>query len=362
MTPRERVNAAIRHEMPDRTPRDFAAEPAIWSKLLEKFHTDNREDVLRFLEIDCRVLSYDDVQFVRHPNRDAQGRSGMWKHEIAPDLFVDIWGAHRRTVRNEWSSYEDLCDYPLAEVQSREDLKKYDWPQPDWWDFTTAAEVADSLGKQGHYHLRYRVGAIFETAWSLRGFDRFLLDLMENPELAHDLLERILEIHLENLRQVMQIAGDRIDMVYTYDDLAHQQGLLISPATWRRMIRPYQARLFGKAKEYGKTTMYHCCGAVRPLLSDMIDIGVDVINPVQPLAKGMNLAELKAEFGTRLTFHGGIDIQKLLPQGTPEEVRDATQKTCQLLGEQGGYILSPAHHVQADTPLENIFAMFDVNP
>lgn len=365
MTPKERVNAAIRHREPDRVPRDFSAEPAIWSKLLQTLQTNDREAVLRRFEIDCRVMSYDAEIFCRHPNDENFGTHSdtkAWKREIAPDVFVDIWGAKRNRVKNDWGEYEELCEYPLANAQSPDDLQQFHWPSPDWWDFSEVARVADEIGHCGYYHLRYRVGSIFETAWSLRGFDRFLMDLVLNPEIAQYMMERILEVHLENLRQVMSLAGNAIDMVYTYDDVAHQNGLLISPALWRKTIRPFQLRLFEKAKEYGKSIMLHCCGAVRPLLPEWIDMGLDVINPVQPLAVNMNFSELKEEFGNRLSFHGGIDIQELLPKGTPQEVSETVGVTCQILGQQGGYILAPAHHIQADTPLENIFALYDGAP
>ena len=365
MTPKERVNAAIRHREPDRVPRDFSAEPAVWSRLLQKLQTDDREAILRHFDIDCRVISYDSGIFLHRRNDEASSPASdakSWKREVAPGLFVDVWGAKRCRVKNDWGEYEELCEYPLANAQSVNDLEQFRWPVPDWWDFSEVPRVAEEIGHRGYYHLRYRVGSIFETAWSLRGFDRFLMDLVLNPGMTQYIMERILEVHLENLRQVMSFAGNAIDMIYTYDDVAHQNGLLISPALWRKTIRPFQRRLFEKAKEYGKPIMLHCCGAVRPLLPEWIDMGLDVINPIQPLAANMNFSELKEEFGNRLAFHGGIDIQELLPRGTPQEVSETIRKTCQILGKQGGYILAPAHHIQADTPLENVFALYDGAP
>ena len=358
MTPRERVNLAVRHQTPDRIPRDFAAEPVIWSKLMHRLNTNNREDVLHFFEIDCRVLSYDMAWFCKPPHLESQSGPQMWKRETDSNSYADIWGAKRSRIRNDWGEYEELCEYPLADAENCNDLKNHPWPIPEWWDFSDVSSIADTIGQNGHYHLRFRAGSIFETAWSLRGFERFLLDLAMKPEMAQYLMERILEIHLENLHRVMELAADKIDMVYTYDDLAHQKGLLLSPATWRKIIRPLQAKLFAKARQYGKPVMLHCCGAVKPLLPEWIDIGLDVINPVQPLAAGMDFTELKKEFGSRLTFHGGIDIQKLLPCGTPDVVTETARQTCRILGEHGGYIFSPAHHIQADTPVENIFAMY----
>ena len=359
ITPRERVKLAIKHQVPDRIPRDFSAEPAIWSNLMRQLNTDSREDVLRFFEIDCRVLSYDTQWFCKPPHVESRSGPQMWKRETNSNSYVDVWGAKRSRVCNDWGEYEELCEYPLAAAENCNDLKNHPWPTPDWWDFTDIADVVDAIGQNGHYHLRFRVGSIFETAWSLRGFERFLMDLAMNPDIARYIMERILEIHLENLRRVMQRTADKIDMIYTYDDLGHQHGLLLSPAMWRKIIRPLQVKLFDKAKEYAKPVMLHSCGAIKPLLNELIDIGLDVIDPVQPLAAGMDISELKKEFGERLTFHGGIDIQKLLPCGMPTDVTETARQTCCILGKQGGYIFAPAHHIQADTPLENVFAMYE---
>jgi len=360
MTHRERVRRALAHAETDRTPLDFAAVPEIWSRLQKVLDAPCRETVLRALDVDCRVISYDSRALLRPPGTpdpEASEALQAWGR-LENGQSIDVWGARRRVQRNAWGAYDELCDYPLGDAQSVSDLRKHRWPEPEWWDFERLDAYIDRANPGGEYHLRYRVGSILETAWSLRGFESFLIDLMTQPELACYIMDRIAELHAENLERVLETAGARIDMVYTYDDVAHQKGLLISKDVWRRTLAPRQKRILEIAARYDKPVMLHCCGAVRGLIGEYVDMGVSVLNPIQPRASGMNFAELKGEFGRDLTFHGGIDIQELLPNGKPEEVRREAERARSVLGEGGGYILAPAHHVQADSPLENILALY----
>jgi uroporphyrinogen decarboxylase len=171
-------------------------------------------------------------------------------------------------------------------------------------------------------------------------------------------MERLGEVHLANLEKVLRQAGDQIDVVYFYDDLASQNGLLLSRTMYDRFIRPHHQRIIDIAARFGKPTMMHCCGSIYPLLPQLLEMGLAVLNPVQPRARNMAHDKLAREFGGRLAFHGGIDIQDFLPRATPEQVREQVATTGELLGAEGGYIMSGSHHIQADTPLENILAMY----
>ena len=170
---------------------------------------------------------------------------------------MDLWGARRQIITNQFGSYEELCDYPLAGAESLDDINRHPWPQSDWWDFSRMPAVIDQINPNHEYHLRYRVGSIFETAWSLRGFEQFLADLILQPEVAHAILGRITEIHLENLRRAMALAAGKIDMIYTFDDMAHQQAPLFSPDLWKDTLGIYQKKLFEQAKAYCKPLILH---------------------------------------------------------------------------------------------------------
>jgi uroporphyrinogen decarboxylase len=174
-------------------------------------------------------------------------------------------------------------------------------------------------------------------------------------------MDRFTDIYIENTVRVIQAAGGLLDMVYTYDDVGIQNGPLISPRMWRRYILPRHQRLNAaiRAAGYPVKIMYHSCGAVYPFIAAFVDeMGIDVLNPLQPRAAGMDMVRIKAEFGNRLAFHGAIDIQHTLPHGSPEEVQAEVRERCQVLGRGGGYVCTSAHYIQADTPLENIVAMY----
>jgi uroporphyrinogen decarboxylase len=365
-----RVDDALHHRRPDRLPRDFLAVPEVWSRLESRLNVRSRAEVLVRLGVDCRVVSYD--SFCRHPDEppdqvdwsgslDRSSLGGMYRRREADGSTRDIWGAHRRRVETGQAAHDEFVSHPLGNARSLEDLQGYRWPDPSWWNFDGLRAEIDALNQPERYHIRFRVGSVFETAWSLCGFERFLFDLAAAPQLPRYVMERITEVHLANLRGALAAAGDRIDLVYFYDDVATQTGLLIGPAMYDSHIRPFHQRLIDEAARQGKPVMLHCCGAVFPLISRFIDMGLRVLNPIQPRARGMAPENLVRNFGGRLAFHGGIDIQELLPGGTPAQVRAEAARVGGLLGERGGYILAGSHHIQADTPVENILAMYSVD-
>ncbi|GIK72807.1 MAG: uroporphyrinogen decarboxylase [Chloroflexota bacterium] len=384
ITPRARVKTALAHQQPDRQPVDFLATPEIWRRLQAHLDIPSQplteadffdpawEQVQRHFQVDCRVISYD--QFCRPPDRilrpgaeidwwNALSRSTpnrMWRQQLPDGTALDIWGHVIRIVHNPTGAYEEYAVWPLAGATSVEDLKHYPWPEPDWWDFTPIRGVMAQLDAHEEYHLRFRIGSVFELSWQLRGMQEFLMDLVNQPEIPQYIMERLTEVYVENTRRVLELAGDRLDMVYFYDDVATQQNLMISARMWRRLIKPLHQRIIDVAKAYNKPVMYHCDGALYPLIPELIDMGVDVLNPVQADAAGMEPQRLKDEFGDRLCFHGGIDIIKTLPRGTVADVRAEVAERIRVLGRNGGYILASSHHIQSDTPLDNIFAMYDL--
>jgi uroporphyrinogen decarboxylase len=369
-SPRDRVNQALRFQKPDRTPRDFAAVPEVWEKLGEHFGTPDRSEILRRLGVDCRVVSYD--SFCSHPDispgrvdmNAAQERSstgGMWRVAEPDGSNRDIWGARRRSVPSAFGLLDQIVSYPLESAGDLDGLRSYQWPEPDWWDFGALRNVISSLNDSAIYNIRYRVGSVFETAWSLYGLERFLLELATEPEKPLYVMERIAEVHLTNLRRVLDTAGEMIDIVYFYDDLASQNGLLVSPRLYGRYVQPFHQRLIDLAREFGKPAMMHSCGSVYALIPRLIDMGLAILNPVQPSAKNMEPEKLAEEFGGRIVFHGGIDVQQFLPRATPEQVRQRVADTSRVLGDRGGYIRAGSHHIQADTPLANVLEMYSVD-
>ncbi len=384
-SPRERVKSALSHFEPDRLPVDFLATQEVWCMLAEQLKPDpdpvgasdffdpQWEALLRHFEVDCRLLSYD--QFCNPPESilkqgavvdwwSALSRSTpnrMWRQCTPAGELFDIWGRRIHIVTHATGAYEESAGWPLSAATSVEELKSHPWPDPDWWDFSPLPRVIAQLDRDRQYHLRFRIGSVFESAWQLRGLQEFLMDLALDPSLPLYIMDRLTEIHVENTRRVLELAGDRLDMVYFYDDVATQNSLMISPEMWRDYVRPRHAQLIELAKAFGKPVMYHCDGAIYPLVGDLIDLGIDLLNPIQPDAKGMDPQRMKDEFGDRLSFHGGVDIIKTLPRGTTADVAAEVRERKRVLGKNGGYILASSHHIQSDTPMANVLAMYDLS-
>jgi len=383
ISPRERVLTSLSHQQPDRLPVDFTATPEIYERLVSELklsaHPGTQSDyydcrweaLLRFFEVDCRVLSYD--QFVNLPSDKMLNGSNVewWKtlsrstparmwRQVTPDgVYHSVWGHRLRVTEHSLGAYEEIVDPPLQEAQSVEELKNHPWPDPDWWDFNPLPGIIEEWDKEMEYHIRFRIGSVFELAWQLRGMEKFLTDLILNPEIPMYIMDRLTEIYVENTRRVISLIGDRLDMVYIYDDIAGQENLLMSKKMWSDFIRPHHAKILKAVDKNSIKVMYHTDGAASKLIPDLIELGVDVLNPIQADAPGMDPEHLKGEFGDHLSFHGGIDIIKTLPKGTPEDVKKEVLDRKQVLGKNGGYIMSSSHHIQADTPTENILAMYD---
>ena len=191
--------------------------------------------------------------------------------------------------------------------------------------------------------------------------DNFLTDMALDSPIPRYMMERIADIAVETTDRLLEEAGEGIDMLYFYDDVAANSSLLISRDMWASYIRPSHQRLIDVARRHGKKVMYHSDGAMRPLIGDLIDMGVDLLNPIQPGVAGMEPAGLKRDFGDRLCFHGGVDIVGLLPKGSPDDLRTEARRLIAELGGDGGYILASSHHIQADTPLANIRALYETS-
>jgi uroporphyrinogen decarboxylase len=347
ISPWQRVETALAHHEPDRVPFDFWAVPEVWEMLRGALATEDDEVVLRLLGIDCRMVVTSYV--------------GSRARELSDGTFIDAWGTHRQNVTHEYGTYAEYASHPLADVETVGDVLNWDWPSPDDWDVSGVRQQCERLNRDVRYSLRYEVGGIFEWSWALRGFEQFLVDLVEQPEIACAIMDRFTDIYIENTVRVIEAAGGLLDMVYTYDDVGIQSGLLLSPRMWRKYILPCHQRLNTaiRAARHPVKIMYHSCGSVFPLIGAFAkEMEIDVLNPLQPRAASMDMARIKEEFGNQLSFHGAVDIQHTLPHGTPEEVQAEVRDRCRVLGRDGGYICTSAHYLQADTPLENIVAMY----
>ena len=385
MTPRERVKTALSNQKPDRLPVDFLATNEVWDRLIAEiqpstegiggaaYYEVDREALLRHFEVDCRLFSYDmfcnppdsalyddaDIEWWEVMSRSTPNR--MWRQRRPSGDFYEIFGRHTRIVHHQTGAYEELASQPLGYVETIEDLKAYPWPDPEWWDFSPVPELLALWDSHQEYNIRYRLGSVFEVAWQLRGMEQFLVDMALTPEIPTYIMERLTDIYVEITRRALDAAGDRLDMVYFYDDVATQNSLMISQEMWGSLIRPYHIKIINLIKSYGLPVMYHSDGSMRILIPELIEMGIDVLNPVQTDAKGMEPGALKKDFGDQICFHGGVNITNILPHGSTEDVRNEVINLTETLGQGGGYVLASSHHIQPDTPNENVLAMYDMS-
>ena len=374
MTSRERVQTALAHQEPDRVPIDLGGTVvstiALSTYAALRRHLGLAEKPIQTLEI---------VQQVAIVDEDVLDRFGadvipvfanppdtpvpiFRKSPIGTESFLDDFGATLK--KPVGSRYFDWQGFPLLEP-SMEAMRTMPWPDPE---------------NRGRYAgLRDRVKALrgstdralfgmapcghdlFNQLFRVRGMENGLMDLVAEPEFAEAFLDRLTDTICTAQTLFLKAVGDLIDVHFAADDLAGQSGPLVAPDLWRRMIKPRQARIMDTIKAHTRAPVfYHSCGAVTEFLDDLIEIGVDILNPVQVSAAGMDTAQLKKRFGKRLSFWGGgCDTQAVLNSGTPAQVRQEVRRRIRDLAPGGGFVFNPVHNIQPLVPAANVAAMFD---
>ena len=345
MTSRERIFTAMDHRTPDRCPADFWGTREVQNRLKAYFGITTEDELLDALQSDMQAV---------------HAKSTRKTITFDDGSYTDNKGVRVKAVSNEFNTYQERMEAPLAGAQCVADLEAYDlWPNADDFQWETfAAEIKPFWEKRC---TRFFTGGIFETAIALRGYEQFMMDMALQPEIPHYIMKRITDYLIGMVDNAEKCgAGKYIDFIYTYDDIATQNSLMVSPQMLEEFVYPCHRRYNAHIKQnYHKPILFHSCGAIRPEIAKLRDLPIDVLNPLQPLAGDMDFAAIKAEFGDSLTFHGGICIQETLPHGTPDDVRRAVRYAIETLGKNGGYILAPAHSMQNDTPTENILALFE---
>lgn len=369
MTHRQRVQAALEHQEPDLVPLDFGTGgntspvPEVYEKLAALYGVNYQlklvphmmrlavvdESILEKLDIDTRPIYMNPVPESIRPCSE-------------PGYFYDDWGVKWKEFDANGVIYREPAESPLVQA-SIADLDNYSW-WPDSQDqrrYLGLKEQAKKMVTETDYAL---VGcpvfnSVWERAYLLCGFNRMLESLVIDPDFAHAVFEKITRIVLASLEKYLDLVGSTLQVVKIGDDLGAQDNSLMSPATYRKMIKPYHQEIFRLIKARSSAHVFlHTCGSVIKLLPDLIDAGVEILNPVQVSAKGMDTQRLKAEFGDRLTFWGAIDTQHVLPHGSADEVRQEVRQRISDLGPGGGFVVAPVHNVQGDVPAENVVAMY----
>jgi len=339
MTPRERWLAVLKREKPDRVPMDYWTTEEARDKLLRHLGLHDEQAMLRRLHID-RPLTVS-PRYVGPPIPDDR----------------DVYGIQYRNADYGTGVYREVAVHPLAAYTSVEEIRaNFTWPNPDWWDYS---DLEEQIAGWEDYPIRGGGSEPFLTYKSLRGQEQAFMDLALNPEIVHYCLDQLFELAYQNTLRIYEAIPGQVMITYVAEDMGSQTSLLFSPAQIHEFLIPRMKRVIDLAHQAGAIVFHHSDGAVRRIIPDMIEAGIDVLNPIQWRCKGMEREGLKRDFGDQLIFHGGVDNQYTLAFGSVEEVRQEVIDNLRILGAGGGYILAPCHNIQAVSPAENIVAMYD---
>ncbi len=374
MNARERVARALNHQEPDRIPIDLGGS------ICSSIHRDAYVELKNHLGMEVEeVRLVDYVQQLPYLDEALPERFGVDFRMVqlpaatAPGVtlfeegdywaFVDRWGS-KLHMPKEGGLYFDWVDFPIKE-STLGALDHYAWPCPDPPEYNARLrQQARDLYENTEYALVGSAiigGGIFEQPARTMGLEKFMIALVKEPKFADRLMEQIAEIYIESCNNYLEQVGEYLQVFTYWDDVSGQDGWLISPEIYRQRIKPKQRRLLEAIKSKTDAQVYyHCCGAVYDLIPDLIELGFDILNPVQVSARGMDTRRLKAEYGRDITFWGGgVDTQHVLPFGTPQQVADEVKRRIDDLAPGGGFVFAAVHNIQALVPPENIVTMFE---
>ena len=368
MTHRERVLVALNHQEPDRVPIDFGGTRD------SSIHVAGYERLKRHFGIEAPNIISDRMMqcvLVDDPileKLDVDTRSIVpGRPDKSPDVeldettYCDEWGVTRHMPAGSY--WYDLMECVLFGEITAQDILRYPWPDPtDPGRTRGVRQMALELREKGDYALvlSVSIGTVHVSQY-LRGFADWYKDMASDRKLMGTLMDAITDVTMEMARRLMLEVGDLVEIVFTGDDLGTQNGLQVHPDTYREVIKPRHARFLRQVKEMCPHAKigFHSCGSVYSVLADLIDVGVQALNPIQVPAGDMDPIRMKREYGDKLAFWGAVDTQHVLPHGTPEDVKAEVERRIAELGEGGGYMLCGVHNLQPDVPIGNILTMYD---
>jgi uroporphyrinogen decarboxylase len=374
MTSRDRVLKSLNHEIPDRVPIDLGG-------FQTGIHRIAYEQLISHLGIEDEITIMDPVQQLARPCEELLRRFHVDIRYITAHGPDDFDGSIKQNRRNDrlwhdltdefgvvWSMpddqnlYMDISHHPLAQA-TIDDLE--DYPFPDGSDstrFTGVRDTALKMRKETPYAISTGIGGVvYEYCWYMRGLEQWFIDMIENTAFCEALLDKTLKFWMDYHSGFMEAVGDIVDIVMIGDDLAGQTGPLFSPEFYRKYVKPRQKKLVSHIKNLTDAKIwYHTCGSCAEYIPDLIDNGIDILNPVQVSAENMAPQELKQKFGDVLTFWGGgIDTQHILPFATPDQIREHVRKNIEIFKPGGGYVFNNVHNIQPGIPPENVIALFE---
>lgn len=374
MTSRERVLAALNHRQPDRVPIDLGGFQTgihikAYQNLLDYWGLQEKiqvldpvqqlakpsETVLKRFHVDIRYITSKVPQGFDGSIKTHR-RSGRIWHDLT-DEFGVVW-----SMPDDRPLYMDISHHPLADA-SIDDLKMHPFPNGgDPSRFAGLREEVSILRQNTPYAVSTGIGGVvYETCWYMRGLEQWYMDMVQNPVFCETLLDRMLAYWMDYYTAFLREVGDLVDIVMLGDDLAGQDGPLFNPMFYRKVVKPRQKKLVQHIKSLTAAKIwYHTCGSCRMYIPDLLDNGIDILNPIQVGAAGMEPAQIKRDFGDKLVFWGGaIDSQHILPFASPQKVREEVRRHLEIFKPGGGYVFNNIHNIQAEVPAENIIALYE---
>jgi uroporphyrinogen decarboxylase len=345
MTSKERVRKAFCHEQPDFTPCDYFGTPEINQALFKHFNVNTLPDLWNRLNTDIRYLEPPYIgSELKHFDNGSQ---------------IDIWGVIRKPMPNEYGEYAEPVNLPFAKWTSIEQAEQHLWSSPDWYDYDAMTLLCEKYPDHavaiGHFGVQDFINGV---AFG-RGVEQVLMDIaLEDPVYLY-IVEKRHRFFMEYIDRSLRAAKGRIDFVLCGDDFGQQQGLLISPETFDKIFAAKKKAFFDMVHSHNSKILHHSCGSTRKLIPTFIEVGMDGLHTIQPMAKDMNPYELKAEFGNDILFHGAIDVQGWIQNVTVDQVKAEVNRLIDEMGKGGGYILVPSHNIQPDTPIRNVLAVYE---
>lgn len=348
MTSKERVFTAAALGRPDRVPLDFNANPATMQRLLRDFGASSLRDLLCRLHVDIV-----DIRGVVDPIYSGPMPK---ERELACGVREDFWGMRRKCMQTATGPEDCYVDFPLGQADSLEKIETHTWPQVDWFDFTG---FSSALEPWNDFAVMASGASVLQHPMLLCGMDKILMDMALNPELACCVFDKFTDFYLAYYDKMLCAAQGRIDLFRIGDDIGTQNGLLISPAMFDSFIAPRLKSLVDLAHSHNTKVMFHSCGSIAPFIDKLIEIGIDILDPIQVSAANMDPARIKAAYGARICLHGSLDTQYILPLGSAQEVTENVKQMIDILGTNGAFMLAPCHVLQTDVPSENVRAMYN---
>lgn len=347
MTSKERIRATIQHQETDRIASTMQCVETQWDKLKKYFGVETEEEVMSKLEIDTRIMDLPPYIGPEHPSFINENGEEEITHPMGY-RYVNKWNG----VEYNWH----IVYLPYNKIETWEDFEAFDgWLNPDHFDYDAVKKFCDDNEDKA---IRIGWPGPYQVFTLMYDAEKFYINMYEKPDLMKAMLNRYCERSLEVYERMFEASGDRIDILRCADDYGTQISLLFSPAMWDEFFMENTKRFVELAHKHNAFYLQHSCGAIRPIIPNLIEAGVDIIEPLQKV-EGLEVDGLKKDFGDKVCFQGGVDTQNVLPLGTPEEVYEETKRIIAALSPGGGYILAPSQDFEGDVPVENVIALYE---